>query len=268
MNDLLLKLLIDVDKSCFKDNTSLDEIIYASNLAYRKLTKGKSKIKKIYRIAGQSGSGKTSTLFEPLVFSFEERNINPVKLGVRFFSKFHPKFEELLRKFGKANIRELTNGFALKCLIFCLFKLFKNGYLIVLDITFLMPSFEKYLNFLINKFDFTCQYHIIALNRTISKKFIAKRQNECGDEGGRKIKKSSEKFFYKHLFSSFKLISKIDEISIVKIWTPIAFNPFCFNNLKSAKCCFKKLRKIKDKNLICKNAVVSFRKKYFKNLEC
>ena len=265
--DILLKLLNDVQKSCWSDNTNIDEIIYASNLAYKNLTKNKTKRRKLYRIAGQSGSGKTSTLFDPLVLSLEEKNINPVKLGVRSFAKYHPKYKQLIENFGSGEIREKTNGFALKCLILTLFKLFKNGYFIVLDVTFLMPSFERYLHFLACKFGYKCEYHIITLNRTLSRKFIKIRQNEKGKEGGRVIKNYSEKFFYKQLFPSFKYISKIDNLSNVKIWSPFYIYPFCFKNLHSAKSCYKKLRKLKNRELISKEKLIKFRRIYFKNLE-
>ena len=265
--NMLYKLLNDVDKSCWKDNTNLEEIFNVSNIAYKKISKGKTKNRKIYRIAGQSGSGKTSTLFEPLVYSLEENGVYPVKLGVRFFSEYHPKHKELLKEFGISEIRERTNGFALKCLILTLFKLLKNGYFVVLDITFLMPSFERYLNFLIAKFNYNCEYYIISLNRKLSKNFIRIRQNEKGKEGGRIIKNCSERYFYKRVLPSIKYLSKLDKASYVKIWSPFYLYPFCFKDLNNAKGCYKNLRKLNSRELIGKEKLINFRKIYFKNLK-
>ena len=55
-------------------------------------------------------------------------NLNPVILGVRCCSTYHPDYNKLLAIHGQNSIREITNGFALKCMTYLLKLLMENGY--------------------------------------------------------------------------------------------------------------------------------------------
>ena len=67
----------------------------------------------MFRIGGQSGSGKTTQLMPSIQNIIEKKNNNFINISIRLFSKYHPYYNNLLNQYGEGMIREKTNGFAL-----------------------------------------------------------------------------------------------------------------------------------------------------------
>ena len=64
------------------------------------------------RIAGISGSGKTSQLLPAVEAYFEKKQRRPILVAARRFVEYHPYFEEIKAEYGEANLRKMTDEFA------------------------------------------------------------------------------------------------------------------------------------------------------------
>ena len=193
---------------------------------------------KIYRLAGQSGTGKTTQLL-PTVLEYERlRGNSPVVVAVRMFAKYHPDFEQISKH---DDWREKTNGFSLKCLTATLELLIESGYMIVLDMTILHPDFERFVFDLLQEHDYITQYHIMAVNPRISDGLIKKRANAIGGaEGGRVVQKESADYFCEILPVGLEYLSNADKIAKCFVWTVFDKNPIYFGELAGVMEPFEK----------------------------
>lgn len=233
MNELEFKTIIDYvcNKTPWKDNTNEDVIITKAKQAFDDMKKDYTKEKKLYRICGQTGSGKTSQMLYALEYYTSQVNKKPVILGVRNCASYHPNYNELLSKYGSSNIREKTNGFALKCMTYLLKLLIEEGYLILLDITLLDPIYEKYILYLLNKNNYSIEYHIMGVSNDISTEFIKKREIETG----RKVASYSSEYFNYILDDGFNYLSNTDKVNSAFIWNAFDLNPVYVGKIKNAK---------------------------------
>ena len=149
--DEILKLFLHLDRLSWECDVSSREIFNLGRKYFLKKEKDITKGKKIIRLVGQSGSGKTTQLLPAAKKCFESKYSKPIHLCVRNFASLHPDYKNLLSKFGKGEIRERTNGFALRCLIVCLNLAIEKGCDILLEVTFLSQEFEKILFDLLKK---------------------------------------------------------------------------------------------------------------------
>lgn len=194
-----------------------------------------------YRIAGQSGTGKTTQLL-PTVLECEKRlGNNPVVVAVRRFAAYHPN-HSLLK--DDKNWREKTNGFALKCLTAVLKLLVEDGYMIVFDMTLLHPDYEDYIFSLLQKNGYTTNYQIMAVNPLISGKLIQKRAFESGAEGGRIVKKETADYFNEILPLGLAYLCDADKRGVCFVWTAFDKDPLYIGTLEYALEPFEKGRAI------------------------
>ncbi len=216
-----IKIIEYVKSSCWQDDTQTDVIIEKANEVFKAITIGKTKSNFLYRLCGQTGSGKTTQLLEAVGKVIESQKLNPVVLGVRTCAEYHPKYEYFKENFPQGELREKTNGFALKCMSFVLKLLIENGYMVLLDITLLDPIFEDFVLKLLNDNNYNIEYHILAVNKAISDKFIKKRQ-QCT---GRIIYKSSSDYFYQILPEGLNFITKNDNQNNCYVWNAFDLKP-------------------------------------------
>ena len=128
--------------SIWKDDTLDEVILNLSKTVFKNMKKNCTKTKKFFWLTGQSGSGKTSQLYEATEHFCQNHNIKPIHFAVRNFAIYHPK----AKAFEKStNFREITNGFALKLLICVLNLAISEGYDIILEICFLDNVFQKFV---------------------------------------------------------------------------------------------------------------------------
>jgi aminoglycoside phosphotransferase (APT) family kinase protein len=157
----------------------------------------------LIRIIGQSGSGKTTQLYEAL------RNTAGhgfVSVNVGCFAKFHPEYELIKSEFGIKSIREKTNGFALLLLFRVMELLIEHKHSILLDLTVLDQRFESYFGQLLH-LDYCVIYNALAVPRTLSDKFIQKREQQ----EGRIVSKSSADYFFEKLIPSLQYLGSREE---------------------------------------------------------
>jgi aminoglycoside phosphotransferase (APT) family kinase protein len=148
------------------------------------------------RMIGQSGSGKTSQLYEA---ARETAGHGFVSVNVGCFAKFHPEYDRIKNEFGINSIREKTNGFALLLLFRVMEMLIEHKYSILLDLTVLDHRFESYFSQLIYP-DYSEIYNVLAVPRALSDKFIQKRQQQ----EGRIVSQSSADYFFEKLVASLR----------------------------------------------------------------
>ena len=235
MIDNDFNIIIDyVNNSPWLDNTDTKIIIEKAYLVYNSIIQNKTKEKVLYRLCGQTGSGKTTQLLKMSEAYCRKKNYNPVVLGVRVCSEFHPNYSLLLKKVGKDNIREATNGFALKCMSYVLKLLIENGYMILLDITLLDPIYEKYILDLLNNNDYIVKYHIMSVSNNISTKFLKKRELETG----RKVSNSSSEYFNYILDKGYEYLVNNDNRNISYIWNAFDLEPKYVGLIQDSKTIF------------------------------
>lgn len=248
--DDLKIFLKSLDKFVWKTRVDDKVIFDLAKKYYKSLKKWKTKGKNFIRIIGQSGSGKTTLLLPPAKSWFKKNKKRPIHFCVRKFAKFHPDYENLVKKFGSTNIREKTNGFALKFLCICLLFAVEEGYDILLEMTFLEKNFEKFLLWKIQNRDYRICFLCSAINKKISNKLITLRQSKKGREGGRKVYKSSSSFFYKNLKSSIKFISKNYKNLKIIIWSFFNEKPVYAGDFFYCLPVFMKYLKEKSKQVL------------------
>ena len=254
----LIKLFKHLDTLCWNCEISNQEIFEIAKSQYASISSGKTKNKNFVRLIGQSGSGKTTQLLPCAKEYFAKNKLNPITFAVRDFSFCHPKYNELIKKYGISQIREKTNGFALRLLIVCLAHAIENGYDILFEVTLLSPKFENFLCSLLKLNSYKTLYLALAINKKISDAFIQKRKTQAGKEANRIVNKSSSKFFFKSLKRSIKYYSKNQPSDRIIVWNASSLFPIYDGSFRSCPSPFfrsqkqKKLCNSSENNMLSK----------------
>ena len=191
-----------------------------------------TKSKQIYRIAGQSGSGKTTQILPVILKLLEGKKQKPVIVAVRSFSKHHPQYKEIVATCDERDVRERVNAFALMCLLATLEKLIEQGYLIVFDMTVLAPEIEQFINDVIQENKYRCEYHVLAVSRSLSDFFIEERERSGTNiEKPRKVTNASKNYFYDILPTGLEYLDKVDNTSHCHVWTAYDLEPIYVGRL-------------------------------------
>lgn len=141
----------------------------------RSFTKDKTKKKNLIRIAGLSGSGKTSQILPAVEKYCEVNAINPVLIAARRFVEYHPHCEEIRKAYGEENLRQKTDEFSTIMMFLTLNELTKYGYDIVLDVTLLDPKIEKILLAMLGRGNYHCLLLMIATSPEVTEHFLGGR---------------------------------------------------------------------------------------------
>lgn len=227
--------------SIWHDDTSDDMIFEQAKKAYNFYKKNCTAGKRIFRLTGQSGSGKTSQLLNATLSYCNNHNIKPLHIAVRNFAKFYPDYSALK---NNANVREITNGFALKVLLWVLKFAFDDGLDIILEIALLDKKFENYIFFEILNKNYKYFFQIMAVSKKISDIFIFKRQKKIH----RITANKSANYFNLMLKKTFKYLTKKYNFNCI-VWSAFDEFPVFVGNSKNAfkifKITRKKIQKIK-----------------------
>lgn len=243
LNNEYTAIIDYVNNSPWSDNTDTNIIIKIAYKVFNDLTTDKTKEKVLYRLCGQTGSGKTSQLLYAIEEYTKKSLKNPVILGVRTCSKYHPNYTSLLKNTGETNIREATNGFALKCMTYVLKLLIEHEYMILLDITLLDPIYEQYLLNLLNKHNYKINYHLMSVSNQISTLFLNKRQSQTG----RKVSTTSIEYFNNILEKGYEYLLNNDTKNTIYIWNAFDLNPKYVGPIKNSYHTFIKNRTLTKK---------------------
>ena len=146
----------------------------------------------LIRIAGQSGSGKSSQIVPAIESALQNKEY--IKINVGAFAPFHPRYDEWQQK-SPDQMREKTNGFALRTLVMFYKHCILQQVNVVFDMTLLEPEIDLYLMTLAKKMNYQIQTHVLCVPRKISDLFIRLRQLKTG----RFVRPSSSRYFFNAL---------------------------------------------------------------------
>ncbi len=138
-------------------------------------TKDKTKTRHLIRIAGLSGSGKTTQLLPAANAYCETHDLKPVLVAARTFVPYHPHYDEILKHYGEAKLRQMTDEFATIMLFLTIKPLISSGYDIILDVTLLDPKIETLLIDFLEKAKYTSLLLMIAASPAIAEKHLSSR---------------------------------------------------------------------------------------------
>ena len=130
---------------------------------------------RLIRIAGLSGSGKTTQILPAVEAYCKKNNYKPVLIAARRFVEYHPHYQEIKDYYGDAKLRQMTDEFATIMLFLTLSELIKGGYDIVLDVTLLDPTIEAILLKMLKGSDYQMLILMIAVSPTVTAHFLAGR---------------------------------------------------------------------------------------------
>lgn len=214
----------------WKNHIDLKSIFNIAKHNFEKISNGKTKKNLMVRLAGQSGSGKTTQLLPSAQEFFKKQNLNPINIAVRNFAILHPQYEEILTTFGKSEMRERTNGFALICLCFSLIFAIEKGFDILFEVTFLSKEFENFISNLLAKNNYKCLYLLLAVNKSVSDYLIEKRNLSNGIEAKRVVFEKSKESFYNWLKESVEFYSISHPSKHVVMWDAYKLFPIYDGN--------------------------------------
>ena len=130
---------------------------------------------RLIRIAGVSGSGKTTQILPAVEAYCKKNNYEPILMAARRFVEYHPHYQEIKDYYGDEILRKMTDEFATIMLFLTLSELIKDGYDIVLDVTLLDPEMEAILLKLLKVGNYEMLILMIAVSPTVTEKFLSGR---------------------------------------------------------------------------------------------
>ena len=154
---------------------SLDEYPAILAKVIADFTTASTKNHHLIRIAGVSGSGKTTQILPAVEAYNKENNFKPILIAARRFVEYHPHYQEIKDFYGEENLRKHTDEFATIMLFFTLSELIKGGYDIVLDVTLLAPEVEAILLEFIKAGNYEMLILMIAVSPTVTEHFLQGR---------------------------------------------------------------------------------------------
>ncbi len=134
-----------------------------------------TKNRQLIRIAGVSGSGKTTQIL-PAVEAYSEKNeFEPILMAARRFVEYHPHYEEIKEYYGDENVRKMTDEFSTIMLFLTLSELMRDGYDVVIDVTLLDPKMEGILLKMIKASNYKALFLMIAVSPTVTEQYLSGR---------------------------------------------------------------------------------------------
>lgn len=154
---------------------SLDEYPAILKKVVEDFTIAATKNHHLIRIAGLSGSGKTTQILPAVEAYCTKRNFEPILIAARRFVEYHPHYQEIKDYYGDENLRKLTDEFSTIMMFLTLSELTKNGYDIVLDVTLLDAEVEGILLKMLQASAYNFTILMIAVSPTVTEHFLSGR---------------------------------------------------------------------------------------------
>lgn len=134
-----------------------------------------TKNRQLIRIAGVSGSGKTTQILPAVEAYCKKNNFEPILMAARRFVEYHPHYQEIKDFYGEENLRKMTDEFSTIMLFMTLAKLIEGGYDIVLDVTLVDPEIEAILLKFLKESNYNMLTLMIAVSPTVTEQYLAGR---------------------------------------------------------------------------------------------
>ena len=178
-SDSQLKAVIDYMKSHWPSpvkpewQIGIDEYPQIIQKVIADFTIDTTKHYNIFRIAGLSGSGKTTQILPAVEAYCQKHNLSPVLVAARRFVEYHPHYEKIKDYYGVENLRRMTDEFSTIMMFLTLNELTKQGYDIILDVTLLDPKIEQILLQMTR--DYQMLILMIATSPVVTEHFLKER---------------------------------------------------------------------------------------------
>ena len=211
---------------------SIDEYKVLAGKALAELTTGKTKSREMMRIAGLSGSGKTSQLLPAAEAYFESKNLEPAVVAARVFVKYHPHLAEIMAECGEENLRKETDEFATIMLFMSLKALIIAGYDFVLDVTLLDPKMEEILVQMLEVGNYKSSFLMIAVSPEVTSRFLQKREWRHSEE--------TEKEFVRATKIAMEFYAKRCPKARLVIWNVYGLEPVYDGEFQNGLTMFEK----------------------------
>jgi len=184
------------------------------------------------RIAGQSGSGKSTQLFPALEKAL--KGIPYLKISVGDFARFHPGYQDLMNRTPQ-RMREETNGFALRALFMFYTYCVEHKVNILLDMTLLEPVTETYMMTLAKNAGYRIQAHVLCVPKKVSDMFIKQREHQTK----RQVDRRSASYFFKALPGALKTLTTLPVFTGTDkliLWTHALGRPLKITGFSNTSC--------------------------------
>lgn len=149
-------------------------------------TMGASRGRRFLRVAGLSGTGKTTQLLPAAEAWFEVQEARPVVIAARRFVEFHPFVREIEAEYGAEQVRKMTDGASTVLMFLVLRELIRGGYDVILDVALLDPVVEGALMGMLMEAGYEVRMSLVLADMGAALGLAEKRRRE-GLEGGRVV---------------------------------------------------------------------------------
>ena len=134
-----------------------------------------TKSARLIRVAGLSGSGKTTQILPAVEAYCKQNNYRPILVAARRFVDYHPHLQEIRDYYGEENLRKNTDEFATILMFMTLVELFRQNYDIILDVTLLDPEIEGLLLNVLSSAKYQALFLMTATSPTVTEHFLRGR---------------------------------------------------------------------------------------------
>lgn len=189
-------------------------------------TKDATKNKNLIRIAGLSGSGKTSQILPAVEAYCDAKKLNPVLIAARRFVDYHPYKTEIKEEYGEENLRKNTDEFSTIMMFLALNALTKEGYDIILDVTLLAPEVESILLKMLRSNNYETMLLMIATSPEVTNHFLK-------DRGWRHSKETEQEFIRATKAAINFYIENFPELHTI-LWSVYDLDPIYHGEIKNA----------------------------------
>lgn len=174
------------------DKWRVDEAQYAdlAKKAVAELAQGASRGGRLVRLAGRSGSGKTTQLLPAAEAWFGEDKA--VVVAAREFVKFHPNIEEIKREYDASEVRKKTDGFACVMMFLVLQALVKLRYDIILDLAFVNVKIEEILVGMVMTAKYQMWMMMVVAPAEVARRRLASRGWRHDEKGEAEFARATE----------------------------------------------------------------------------
>ena len=129
----------------------------------------------LIRIAGVSGSGKTTQILPAVEAYCEKKGFEPILMAARRFVEYHPHYQEIKDYYGDENVRKMTDEFSTIMLFLSLSELIKGGYDVTLDVTLLDPDMEAILLKMLKEGNYEMLILMVAVSPVVTEHYLEGR---------------------------------------------------------------------------------------------
>lgn len=154
---------------------ALEEYPAIFSKVIKDFTQDATKNSHLIRVAGLSGSGKTTQILPAVEAYCEKHQYSPVLVAARRFVDYHPHLQEIREFYGEENLRKNTDEFSTILMCMTLMELIRNGYDTILDVTLLDPEIEGLFLEALRSAHYEALFLMVAVSPVVTEHFLKGR---------------------------------------------------------------------------------------------